>query len=607
MKKRGMCMLLAALLLLGCWLPALAAEGDEPLWQQWGYASKADFCQRAMADYFDEPLTEEEYERAEALYAENLVEARQVLEEAWRGEGYADQQAYLTDYGYSSEEAYIREYAAYLTREQLYWERADRIQAEERRQQRAALGMTWDGANVQVNGIYLRFNGAYPEYSGGNLMVPLGPLAAGLGTVAGTTGDGGVSLRYGARTAAFVMGQCGFTAVASDGSRWPAQMPVASYQKNGDIYVPVRALGEALGLTVLYDGLYDCAVLVDEQKLIDQIDARFTILNDLPDMAQGIDPAKTYRTELSGALKVTEFDTIDGDRTYPVSGKMTIVHQGVSMHCDMVLDITSLVELMQEAVGQWYGEEDRAEWEQLEAALRALRTIDCELIIDQDADVLYFKSAALVQLLQAMELELPLGPLDGTHTWFMIPDAGVGNMEMPESIDWLQGQGTVGEALYGRVFAYAGWSRGYEACLLCPQLEQMASGLEALVGDKQFTQSGQTATVEFDLAKLDAEKAEQIREELDLSELRGKLSIDRGAKRITGNLRVRQSWGVGSTDQLLQVAFTLTPAHVDLTAEYHAKNSGKVEIRLVGDTAETTEVLPAAPPAGDVIIDLSTV
>lgn len=198
MKKRGMCVLLAVLLLVGFWPPALAYEDETPLWQEWGYASKEDFCQRVMKDYYDEPLSEDEYERMEVFYEENLELLREQLEDEWRYEGFESKEAYLAAMGYADEDSYLREYATYRTQSDMVDYRERLAYQEEMRQFRKQLGMTWDGVNVQVNGGYLRFNAAYPEYSQGNLMVPLGPLASALGTVANTTGEGGVSLRYGA-------------------------------------------------------------------------------------------------------------------------------------------------------------------------------------------------------------------------------------------------------------------------------------------------------------------------------------------------------------------------------------------------------------------------
>lgn len=622
MKKRGMCVLLAVLLLVGFWPPALAYEDETPLWQEWGYASKEDFCQRVMKDYYDEPLSEDEYERMEVFYEENLELLREQLEDEWRYEGFESKEAYLAAMGYADEDSYLREYATYLTQSDMVGYRERQAYQEEMRQFRKQLGMTWDGVNVQVNGGYLRFNAAYPEYSQGNLMVPLGPLASALGTVANTTGEGGVSLRYGARAVAFVMGQSTITAVASDGSRWPSEAPVAPYQKNGDIYVPVRAFGQALGLLVIYDDQYDCVVLVDKQRAIDQIDSRFTILNDLPDLSQAIDPEKTYRTELSGTVKITEFNSIDGDEVYPVSGKLTVVHQGVNMHCDLVLDLSSLIELVKKSVEEWFesdwaDDEDRAQWEKIESALGNLRTMDYEIIVNQDEDVVYLKSATLVQLLQSQGVELPQGPLDGAHTWFKLSSLDLDELELPESIGLGEARLTVGEELFGRVFEAVELAAHYSelfgnndeyqvyfynSCLLYGELGDLAGALETLVGDQHFTRQGQANTVEFDLAKLDAQQAAAIRDAFDLRELRGKLAIDQAAKRIAGNLYIRGDEEYSYRDTLMQAAFDLSPGKGDIMVELHEKNVMKLEVRLTGNSSETTESVPTAPPAGDLVI-----
>lgn len=619
-------MLLAALMLLGVWMPALAAGDTAPLWQKWGYASKEDFCQHVMDDYGGGPLTEDEYVQMEAFYEENLEIFRDQMESEWEFEGYESKEAYLAAMGYTDEAVYLHECAVSLSQIQLMYYREEMAaQAQYRKQ----LGMTWDGVNVQVNGSYLRFHTAYPEYSEGSLMVPLGPLASALGTAASTTGDGGVSLRYGSRTAAFVMGQSTITAVASDGSRWPSELPAAPYPKNGDIYVPVRALGNALGLLVFYDREYDCVVLVDKQRAIDQIDARFTVLNDLPDFAPAIDPEKTYRTELSGTVKITEFDTIEGDGIYPVSGKLTVIHQGVNMHCDVVLDLSSLMELLKKSLlglyvnegadevyeSDYVDEEGEARWAELKSAMRALRTIDYEMIVNQDEDVIYIKSVALVQLMQSLELELPGGPLDGSHTWFKITGVELEDLNLPESGGLMESRQSVGEELFERVFEEVGihyqscgafgYYEPYGTCLLYGELEELAGALEALVGDSRFTRQGQADTVEFDLAKLDGDQATAIQYAFDLGELRGKLSIDKAAKRVTGNVRIRgdDRYSYGYSDALMQAAFDLAPNQLEVTAEYHEKNKMKVELRLSGSSAETTESVPTAPPAGDLIID----
>ena len=112
--------------------------------------------------------------------------------------------------------------------------------------------------------------------------------------------------------------------------------------------VPVRFFSQVLGYDVFWDNGYRMAFLLDEETFAEKVDSRLTILNGyLAGNAKRFDASKNYKEDvtLSGTVKV--IDSIKGDRSYPYSGKASVLLGEDGMSMSLGADLGDLAELLE--------------------------------------------------------------------------------------------------------------------------------------------------------------------------------------------------------------------------------------------------------------------
>lgn len=456
------------------------------------------------------------------------------------------------------------------------------VSKEQREQNIKALGGVVGQVNVLLGDRCIAFTDAVPEVKNGRTMVPLRAALEAM--------DARIEFDQATKTAIVTGEKASFTHVVgsdvitrADGST--VKMDVRSYvTPSNRTMVPVRFFSQVLGYDVFWDNGYRMAFLLDEETFAEKVDSRLTILNGyLAGNAKRFDASKNYKEDvtLSGTVKV--IDSIKGDRSYPYSGKASVLMGGEGMSMSLSADLGNLAELLEGLGGK------------LPEAYRAL-TVKPELEAIF-SDKLYFRSPLLDAAMAKAN-----APQAVSGAWYAT-DAVMSFGALYESMYGGNEDYTVGKALYAAMKQgdangfYESWSG----------TEQLAAAVE-LFGDETFTKSGSGYKWHFgkeELAKL-------------LTETIPGFIADSGVEELSIDLTLRSDGGVelkytASTsvneEAALRIDYTLAGNSSRMTAK------GTVQVRNVCDVTfdaavsvrATSEKPLAAPPAGATIITLPPV
>ena len=468
-------------------------------------------------------------------------------------------------------------------------ERSAAQEKEQREQNIKALGGVAGQVNVLLGDRCIAFTDAVPEVKNGRTMVPLRAALEAMGAR--------IEFDQATKTAIVTGEKASFTHVVgsdvitrADGST--VKMDVHSYvTPSNRTMVPVRFFSQVLGYDVFWDNGYRMAFLLDEETFAEKVDSRLTILNGyLAGNAKRFDASKNYKEDvtLSGTVKV--IDSIKGDRSYPYSGKASVLLGKDGMSMSLSADLGDLAELLEGLGGK------------LPEAYRAL-TVKPELEAIF-SDKLYFRSPLL---------DAAMAKVDGTQAvsgaWYAT-DAVMSFPDLYESMYGSNEDYTVGKALYAMMKQgdangfYESWSG----------TEQLAAAAVEMFGDETFTRSGSGYKWHFgkeELAKLlteagvDAEAVPGFIADSGVEELSIDLTL-----RSDGSVELKYTASTSVNEEAaLRIDYTLAGNSSRMTAK------GTVQVRNVCDVTfdaavsvrATSEKPLTAPPAGATIITLPPV
>ena len=457
------------------------------------------------------------------------------------------------------------------------------VSKEQREQNIKALGGVVGQVNVLLGDRCIAFTDAVPEVKNGRTMVPLRAALEAMGAR--------IEFDQATKTAIVTGEKASFTHVVgsdvitrADGST--VKMDVRSYvTPSNRTMVPVRFFSQVLGYDVFWDNGYRMAFLLDEETFAEKVDSRLTILNDyLAGNAKRFDASKNYKEDvtLSGTVKV--IDSIKGDRSYPYSGKASVLLGKDGMSMSLSADLGDLAELLEGLGGK------------LPEAYRAL-TVKPELEAIF-SDKLYFRSPLL---------DAAMAKVDGTQAvsgaWYAT-DAVMSFPDLYESMYGSNEDYTVGKALYAMMKQgdangfFESWSG----------TEQLAAAAVELFGDETFTKSGSGYKWHFgkeELAMLLAEAIPGFIADSGVEEL----SIDM-TLRSDGGVELKYTASTSINEEAaLRIDYTLAGNSSRMTVK------GAVQLRNICDvrfdaaiSVRTTSEKPlTAPPAGATIITLPPV
>ena len=463
------------------------------------------------------------------------------------------------------------------------------VSKEQREQNIKALGGVVGQVNVLLGDRCIAFTDAAPEVKNGRTMVPLRASLEAMGARVDYDADTGTAVVTGEKASfTHVVGSDVIT--RADGST--VKMDVRSYvTPSNRTMVPVRFFSQVLGYDVFWDNGYRMAFLLDEETFAEKVDSRLTILNGyLAGNAKRFDASRNYKEDvtLSGTVKV--IDSIKGDRSYPYSGKASVLMGGEGMSMSVSADLGDLAELLEGLGGK------------LPEAYRAL-TVKPELEAIF-SDKLYFKSPLFDAL---------MAKVDGTQAvsgaWYAT-DAVMSFGALYESMYGGNEDYTVGKALYAAMKQgdangfYESWSG----------TEQLAAAAVELFGDETFTKSAGSYKWHLGIDEL----TKLMGQRTGGGTLTAQTAKDEGLEELSIDLTLRSDGGVelkytASTsvneEAALRINYTLAGNSSRMTAK------GTVQVRNVCDVSfaaavsvRTTSEKPlAAPPAGTTVITLPTV
>ena len=468
-------------------------------------------------------------------------------------------------------------------------ERSAAQEKEQREQNIKALGGVVGQTNVLLNDKCIAFTDAAPEARNGRTMVPLRATLEAMGAQ--------VDYDQATRSALVTGEKASFTHVIgsdvitlSDGTE--VKMDVASYATASNrTMVPVRFFSQVLGYDVFWDNGYRMAFLLDEETFAEKVDSRLTILNGyLNGNAKRFDASKNYKEDmtLSGTVKV--IDSIKGDRSYPYSGKASVLLGKDGMSMSLSADISRLAEYFEELAGEPLPEAYRAAFikPELEAVF---------------SDKLYFRSPLFDAL---------MAKVDGTQAvsgaWYAT-DAVMSFGALRASMYGGNEDYTVGKALYAAMKQgdangfFESWS----------DKTSLASGMVGMFGDETFTKSGSSYKWHFDKetlasllmeAGMDAETVPGFITDIGIDEL----SIDM-TLRSDGSAEVKCVLAVedGETTACrIDFAFAGNNSRATAKGTVQVRNLCDLTFSTTVSVRATSEKPLAAPPAGTTVIELPT-
>ena len=463
------------------------------------------------------------------------------------------------------------------------------VSKEQREQNIKALGGVVGQANVLLNDKCIAFTDAAPEARNGRTMVPLRASLEAMGARVDYDADTGTAVVTGEKASfTHVVGSDVIT--RADGST--VKMDVRSYvTPSNRTMVPVRFFSQVLGYDVFWDNGYRMAFLLDEETFAEKVDSRLTILNGyLAGNAKRFDASRNYKEDvtLSGTVKV--IDSIKGDRSYPYSGKASVLLGKDGMSMSLSADLGDLAEYFESLAGEPLPEAYRAAFikPELEAVF---------------SDKLYFRSP----LFDALMAEVG-GTQAVSGAWYAT-DAVMSFGALYESMYGGNEDYTVGKALYAAMKQgdangfYESWSG----------TEQFAAAAVEMLGDETFTRSGSGYKWHFGIDEL----TKLMGQRTGGGTLTAQTAKDEGLEELSIDLTLRSDGGVelkytASTsineEAALRIDYTLAGNSSRMTAK------GTVQVRNVCDVSfdaavsvrATSEKPLAAPPAGTTVIALPT-
>ena len=579
MQKRTI-RLISAVITLVCLFsfvtPALAvSDMNPPVWERKGYASLEEF----MDAYWFE--SEEEYQEYIDFYRDfyewcddyiarnpNYLQEASDFSNSWYANYYASKEDMMEEFGYTEEE-----FDKMLIEDYLWDMYYTELEEREKAEARVSMGGTPEGLGVMFMGEYVKFADAQPELNNNRTMIPVRAVMEFLGAkVDYNTENMGVSIILeNGDTVYFEIGSAKVTLKSGDDEK-TMQMDVAPYVSENRTYVPLRFFSEILGYDVFWDAYYFTAVVIDRDKLVSELDAKLTTINEIL-FAQNADPEKTYKSTADMNIEITMLDSINGDKSTKMSAAITTITDGTTVDISGKLDIAELITLIEASLG-----------ENLEGIDRNMfKNADFDLIMNTAKGLMFLRSSLIAALNESVTAD----------TWLK------DSFEVTDVASIM----TLGELIYSM-------NSEYNAIFLAQSFNETADAIVKILGDDKFTASGTdkklTLTMEDAVSAFydDEYITNYYAELVNALDFEVVISKNNG---ISGFVKMDLVADDEYTPQILfSMDFSSNKTDASVTMELHVKNTLKAALTIKAKTAETTEKPRTEPPAGAKIIDEST-
>ncbi len=588
--KRILSLALSALLICALTIPAAAA--DLPLWEEYGYESE-EACIESWFGGDRSAYDAEVKERQErAQWEEDMAgeiaafDANAYWEsgECWQSSYYLSKEEFMEDWLLEDEEAF----RACMLEDWLEnrWNETQRARTVART--RAELGGVAGEIGVMLDGTYVKFpNGGAPILKNGRVMAPCGPLVEAFGGTVRTEA-GELICTLGKQTIKARPGSAVLHLTSAAGVETELEMDVPCLYQNGHSYLPVRFLGQALECDVLWDKDYETAVLLQSAAVTKKLDASFATVNRLlTSMARSAD--KNYQTAVRMDAALTMLDSINGDKTYNLGGKLELLQSGNVLNFTMRMNLSALLDLAQA--------EETFSPAELLTMRAAARNLKMDVIYDGDEGMLYIKMPVIALLSEGRYPD---------QSWISMP------VEMPEELRQT-GAVSVGAMLYEADLQAVKQDYGdfYEAqptpVLLYQNMTDAAAELATYLGDGCFAENGGWSVLHYDLSQYEAQLEQEYGEDAaqwasEFEKLDAELKIARSGEATYRILAQNRESEYDDTIILVDASGRVSARHVELHLLFKLKNQLNLTLQYSAETSVTDRTAVAAPAENERVI-----
>lgn len=164
-------------------------------------------------------------------------------------------------------------------------------------------------------------------------------------------------------------------------------------------YVPLRETAQAAGCEVWWDQACETAVVMDPDALIGAIDSGFTALNGV--LAKNTPAWERWAETEEWTVTLTMFDTLNGDKTYPMTLTQESLYGPESLQTTGSYDLSALMTLLEQMGLLEYVGEDELK------VVSAVLSGDYELRWDTETGAMAFTASCLPDLLSMLGTPYP--------------------------------------------------------------------------------------------------------------------------------------------------------------------------------------------------------
>lgn len=494
----------------------------------------------------------------------------------WSEYGYESMEDMLADWGITEEDY------ADLVESERYWremeswtdEQWDEYYEQMLDLEKQSLGLVYD-LNVMINETPFVFDGAEPEMVDDRLMLPASSIEPNLGV----------------------------SASGIDGA----------YEKDGETYIPARELAESLGYEVLWSDYYRTAVFIDREAIVSEINSGFTVVNSVLGMGT-VDLTENYKGTADMNVKITTFDSINGDTSYDYGIETVVYENGNAMEMTIELDLTDIIAVLKElgeslepvmtpfdtgVIGSADGptsiivsDDMSTPADEFDLLVEALETMDgepIEMIVNLDTNMLYLSAGIFDWAAAESGLELPEG------AWYSLDMSDAvtelyGVDTLAQFIELYSGNVTMGDIIY---MSYVG-SGLSDPVYVCSDM--LTDSSYAFIADENFTERGGDWYYEKDLSNIAGMLSAEGSADFKVDMNGGK------AQRVSGSLDCYVDYALSA--MLIKFDCDMSADEADITGSMHIKNVALIEFELSSTASETNVAPDDAPPEGSTVIPL---
>ena len=433
--------------------------------------------------------------------------------------------------------------------------------------------------NVMFDGEMIAFPDQAPELRKGRTMVPVRAVMEGMGAeVEYHAENKGVTITLNDAVVDFTIGSDTYT-IFTGGETTTEKMDCACYLKSGRTMVPVRFLAEASNYTVLWNGDRRTVVIVDDQRLMKEIDQSFQEINEiLRARLVAMRDRKTQETT-EFTLNLTCYDEAGKSAVLPFSGTAVTYTDGTAFRVDLTLNAKEALRALAKTDLELPGQSRLS----LKTLLKTNpANLTATLLLDRNGG-LYLRAPVLLELLNGVPME--------DNQWLALGDPAQAGVDMTELT---QGPVTIGILLVNSLL-----QDPETAFFLDEVLDMTLPMLEAVFGDSHVEKKGDACTWTMDLSSLLASLgAETPVTGLDLEgiEATGSFTADpRGNYNISGDLKL---------ESVLTGALRASGTETAGKLTFRLAMDGLFDLSLTAEsTVKTVTTLPSlALPAGAEIL-----